>query len=63
MKLIEVIPLKFFKNLTLKGLKIGLVTNDFEAVAHSHLKTAGIHKYFDFISGYDSGLDKQTRTS
>ena len=43
-KLIEVIPLeKFLKNLTLKGLKIGLVTNDFEAVAHSHLKTAGIH--------------------
>ena len=41
-KLIEVIPLeKFLKNLTLKGLKIGLVTNDFEAVAHSHLKTAG----------------------
>ena len=56
-KLIEVIPLeKFFKNLTLKGLKIGLVTNDFEAVAHSHLKTAGVHKYFDFIAGYDSGF-------
>ena len=56
-KLIEVIPLeKFLKNLTLKGLKIGLVTNDFEAVAHSHLKTAGIHKYFDFIAGYDSGF-------
>ena len=56
-KLIEVIPLeKFLKNLTLKGLKIGLVTNDFEAVAHSHLKTAGINKYFDFIAGYDSGF-------
>ena len=56
-KLIEVIPLeKFLKNLNSKGLKIGLVTNDFEAVAHSHLKAAGIHKYFDFIAGYDSGF-------
>ena len=56
-KLIEAVPLKrFFKNLHSKGLKIGLVTNDFEAVAHSHLKAAGIHKYFDFIAGYDSGF-------
>ena len=56
-KLIEVIPLELFlKNLYSKGLKIGLVTNDFEAVAHAHLKAAGIHKYFDFIAGYDSGF-------
>ena len=56
-KLIEVVPLeRFLKNLNSKGLKIGLVTNDFEAVAHSHLKAAGIHKYFDFIAGYDSGF-------
>ena len=56
-KLIEVIPLeRFLKNLYSKGLKIGLVTNDFEAVAHSHLKAAGIHKYFDFIAGFDSGF-------
>ena len=32
------------------------MTNDFEAVAHAHLKAAGIHKYFDFIAGYDSGF-------
>ena len=56
-KLIEAVPLKrFFKNLNSRGLKIGLVTNDFEAIAHAHLKAAGIHKYFDFIAGYDSGL-------
>ena len=56
-KLVEVVPLeRFLKNLYSKGLKIGLVTNDFEAVAHSHLKAAGIHKYFDFIVGYDSGF-------
>ena len=56
-KLMEVIPLdKFLKNLQSKGVRIGLVTNDFEAVAHLHLKAAGIHKYFDFIAGYDSGF-------
>ena len=56
-KLMEVIPLdKFLKNLQSKGVRIGLVTNDFEAVAHLHLKAAGIHKYFDFIVGYDSGF-------
>ena len=56
-KLMEVIPLdKFLKNLQSKGVRIGLVTNDFEAVAHLHLKAAGIHKYFDFITGYDSGF-------
>ncbi len=56
-KLFEAVPLeRFLKNLKSKGLKIGLVTNDFEAVAHSHLKTAGIHKYFDFVAGYDSGF-------
>ena len=56
-KLMEVIPLdKFLKNLQSKGVRIGLVTNDFEALAHLHLKAAGIHKYFDFIVGYDSGF-------
>lgn len=56
-KLMEVIPLdKFLKNLQSKGVTIGLVTNDFEAVAHLHLKAAGIHNYFDFIAGYDSGF-------
>jgi len=56
-KLMEVIPLdKFLKNLQSKGVRIGLVTNDFEAIAHLHLKAAGIHKYFDFIVGYDSGF-------
>mgnify|MGYP003323192837 FL=1 len=56
-KLMEVIPLdKFLKNLQSKGVRIGLITNDFEAIAHLHLKAAGIHKYFDFIAGYDSGF-------
>ena len=56
-KLMEVIPLdKFLKNLQSKGVRIGLVTNDFEAIAHLHLKAAGIHKYLDFIVGYDSGF-------
>tara|TARA_B100000674_G_scaffold305472_1_gene253662 strand:- start:274 stop:969 length:696 start_codon:yes stop_codon:yes gene_type:complete len=56
-KLFEAVPLeRFLKNLNSKGLKIGLVTNDFEAAAHSHLKAAGIHKYFDFVAGYDSGF-------
>lgn len=35
---------------------IGLVTNDSEAPARTHLAEAGVIELFDFIAGYDSGF-------
>lgn len=42
-------------DLSKRGLKLGVMTNDSEQVARSNLETAGITRYFDFIAGYDSG--------
>jgi phosphoglycolate phosphatase len=38
-----------------RGLRLGVVTNDAESAAHSHLATAGITDLFDFVAGFDSG--------
>jgi phosphoglycolate phosphatase len=38
------------------GYKLGVMTNDAESVAHAHLSQAGVHDYFDFICGADSGF-------
>ncbi|MFD0858689.1 HAD family hydrolase [Roseovarius aquimarinus] len=45
----------FLGGLAERGLKLGLVTNDTEYGARSHLKGAGVLGQFDFIAGYDSG--------
>jgi phosphoglycolate phosphatase len=37
------------------GLKLGVMTNDSEAVARAHLEEAGVTDRFDFIAGFDSG--------
>jgi len=37
------------------GAKLGVVTNDSEAAALSHLRATGILKYFETVVGYDSG--------
>ena len=39
-----------------QGLKLGVMTNDSEAVAHAHLNTAGVAGLFDFVAGFDSGF-------
>ncbi|SIT12281.1 phosphoglycolate phosphatase [Roseivivax lentus] len=39
-----------------RGLRLGVMTNDAEAVAHAHLATAGIGGFFDFVAGCDSGF-------
>ncbi|MCB2115100.1 MAG: HAD family hydrolase [Rhodobacteraceae bacterium] len=44
-----------FDALRARGLKIGLVTNDGEAPALAHLRSAGILDRFDFVAGFDSG--------
>ncbi len=39
-----------------RGLRLGVMTNDAEAVAHAHLGSAGISAQFDFVAGCDSGF-------
>jgi phosphoglycolate phosphatase len=38
------------------GRRIGLATNDGEAPARLHLRSAGIEDLFDFVAGFDSGF-------
>lgn len=54
--LAEAVPLKpLFRQFRDRGLRLGLVTNDAEAPARAHLRSAGIEGDFDFIAGFDSG--------
>lgn len=38
------------------GVKLGVVTNDFETLARAHLKHAGVASVFDVVIGFDSGF-------
>lgn len=38
-----------------RGLRLGIVTNDAEGSARTHLEGAGIADLVDFVAGYDSG--------
>ena len=49
----DLIPL--FTGFRARGMKVGLVTNDAEEAARSHLSHAGVLGYFDFVAGFDSG--------
>lgn len=52
----EAVPLPLYlAGLRGQEFRLGLVTNDAEAPARAHLRTAGITEYFDFIAGFDSG--------
>ena len=52
----EVVALSaFLKNLQSDGFQLGLVTNDAETPARTHLQSAGILTDFRFIAGSDSG--------
>lgn len=52
----EAVPLApFLDVLRSLGLKLGVATNDAEAPALAHLRSAGVTEKFDFIAGYDSG--------
>lgn len=44
-----------FGTLHAQGLKLGLVTNDYEGSAVAQLQQEGIVDLFDFIAGFDSG--------
>lgn len=41
--------------LRVRGLKLGVATNDAETSAHNHLARAGVLDHFDFVAGFDSG--------
>ncbi len=45
----------FLEILQARSLKLGVATNDAEAPARIHLKSAGVLGHFDFIAGFDSG--------
>ncbi len=40
----------------MRGLALGIATNDFEQSAHNQMQDHNIHHHFDFICGYDSGF-------
>lgn len=46
----------FLKGLKDSGYKLGVMTNDAEAVAEAHLGAAGVRDLFDFVCGFDSGF-------
>ena len=53
----EAVPLQpLLTELKAMGLKLGVATNDAELPARSHLNSAGVLEYFDFVSGSDSGF-------
>lgn len=57
--LAEVTPLRaYLATLRLRGLKIGVMTNDSETNALAQLTRGGLNpkKDFDFVAGYDSGF-------
>ena len=43
-------------DLAMRGLRLGVATNDAEAPARAHLEAAGVVDRFDFIAGFDSGF-------
>ena len=55
--MVEAVPLapllRLFRG---RGLRLGVVTNDAEAPARSHLAAAGVGELFDFVAGFDSGF-------
>ncbi|MEO1637799.1 MAG: HAD family hydrolase [Pseudomonadota bacterium] len=53
---IEAVPLDpLLTELTLRGLRLGVATNDAIDPAIAHLGEAGVIRHFAFIAGYDSG--------
>lgn len=54
--LAEAVPLvPYLTSLAASGLSLGVMTNDTEFGARSHLRSAGVEGHFDFIAGFDSG--------
>ena len=57
----QAVPLApFLDGLRARNLQLGVMTNDSELVARTHLDTAGVIDKFDFIAGFDSGYGAKT---
>ncbi|MCT4558279.1 MAG: HAD family hydrolase [Pelagimonas sp.] len=55
--LAEAVPLvPLLSELSARDLALGVMTNDSESVAHTHLGYVGVAGIFDFIAGFDSGF-------
>ncbi|WP_299349963.1 HAD family hydrolase [uncultured Shimia sp.] len=53
----EAVPLAgFLDDLSGRGLRLGVMTNDTEYAARAHLKSVGVEERFDLILGFDSGF-------
>lgn len=44
------------QRLRARGLRLGVATNDAEMPARAHLSAVGVHEYFDFVAGFDTGF-------
>ena len=54
--LAPVVPLRpFLGTLRARGIRLGVMTNDSDSSARSHLGSAGVLDHFDFVAGFDSG--------
>ncbi len=54
--LAEAVPLiAYFEGLRRDGYAVGVITNDAEAPARTHLKSVGVLDQVSFLAGYDSG--------
>ena len=52
----QAVPLDgFLTDLRARNLVLGVMTNDSEDVAHTHLSDAGVRDHFSFVAGFDSG--------
>jgi len=49
----DLVPL--LDDLTMRGLRLGVMTNDSEYAARAHLKAAQVLDHFHWIAGFDSG--------
>lgn len=55
--LAEAVPLApILSEISARGISMGVVTNDSESVAKTHLRTSGVLAVFDFVAGFDSGF-------
>lgn len=55
--MVEAVPLApLLEGLRRLGLRLGVVTNDSEVPARSHLVRVGVEQHFDFVAGFDSGF-------
>ena len=53
----EAVPLDpFLQDLLARGLHLGVMTNDSESAARTHLSGVGVLEHFAFVAGFDSGF-------